>query len=89
MAEILKKDIVNGSVEPFRAKITDREGRLRCDGSRALSPEEIMNMDWLCDNVDGRIPAFEELLPGARELVRLLGIYRDDLSTQVKEEKQL
>ena len=47
-----------------------------------------MRMDWLCDNVDGTIPGFEELLPGAREMVRLLGLYRDDITT-VKEEKQL
>ena len=43
-------------------------------------------MDWLCDNVEGSIPRFEELLPMSHSLVRLLGVYRDDLPP-VKEEK--
>ena len=70
--------------------LDDGQGRvrLRCDGQSGLSPEAISKMDWLCDNVDGTIPAFDELLPGAREMVRLLGLYRDELPT-VKEEKQL
>ena len=34
-------------------------------------------MDWLCDNVIGTIPAFEELRPISQKLVRVLGVYRD------------
>ena len=58
------------------------------DGKTALSPEEIMRMDWLCDNVDGSIPGFDELLPRSQGLVRLLGLYRESLAPQ-KQEKQL
>ena len=36
-------------------------------------------MDWLCDCVDGSIPTFDELLPMARNLVRLQGVYRDQI----------
>ena len=36
-----------------------------------------MRMDWLCDNVEGSIPAFDDLLPQSRALVRLIGLYRD------------
>ena len=71
------------------SKIYDQDGVLRNKGLEGLSPETLMRMDWLCDNVDGRIPGFDELLPGSREMVRLLGLYRDDLSSPVKEEKQL
>ena len=53
-----------------------------------LSPAALMRMDWLCDNVNGSIPAFEELLPASREITRLLGLYRDRLRP-VTEEKQL
>ena len=88
LAELLKKDIVNGSLDPFCAEIRDRSGALRCDGITALTPEEIMSMDWLCENVDGEIPDFEDILPRSRDLVRLLGVYRDRLAPQ-KQEKQL
>ncbi len=86
---LLKRELADGKLDPFRSRICDQKGVLRCDGEQSLSPESLAGMDWLCENVDGQIPAFEEILPGARELVRLLGLYRDDLSTQVKEEKQL
>jgi hypothetical protein len=61
---------------------------VRNNGNRPLSPDEIMSMDWLCDNVDGCIPGYDQLMPQSRELVRLLGIYRDSIPPE-KEEKQL
>ena len=88
LALLLKRGLTDGTVDPFRTRIYDQNGVLRCSGEAGLSPEALAQMDWLCDNVDGGIPGYEELLPGAREMVRLLGIYRDDLTT-VKEEKQL
>ncbi len=45
-------------------------------------------MDWLCDNVDGELPPFDSLLPRSQGLVRLLGIYRNNLPPE-KEAKQL
>ena len=36
-------------------------------------------MDWLCDNVIGEIPEFEQILPEARDIVRMQGIYRDSI----------
>ena len=88
LALLLKQGLANGSLDPFRSRITDQAGVLRCTEAVGLSPEALMRVDWLCDNVDGEIPGYDELLPGAREMVRLLGLYRDDLTT-VKEEKQL
>ena len=38
--------------------------------------EEILNMDWLCDRVDGCLPAYEDVLPVAQPTVRRLGINR-------------
>ena len=36
-------------------------------------------MDWLCDNVEGSIPKFEEILPYSQKMVRELGVYRDTI----------
>ena len=89
LALLLKRGLERGELDPFRARVRDRDGVLRCDGETPLTPEAVSRMDWLCENVDGEIPGFETLLPGAREMVRLLGLYRDDLSSVIKEEKQL
>lgn len=86
LAGILKKGLRSGNVDPFHCAISDQAGELRNDGSRWLTPEEVLNMDWLCDNVEGRIPAFDELLPMSHSLVRQLGLYRDEIPP-AKEEK--
>ncbi len=77
LADILKRGVVSGAVDPFRRRIVSSDGRLVNDGSRTLSPEEILHIDWLCDRVRGSIPGFDELLPMSRPLVRLLGIHRE------------
>ena len=40
----------------------------------ALTPQEIIRMDYLADNVVGRIPSMDELNDVAKGLVSLQGI---------------
>ena len=44
-----------------------------------LTPEEIVSMDWFCDNVEGSIPPFDRLRPEYTETVRVLGLCREAL----------
>ena len=41
---------------------------------QTLSPEQIINMDWLAENISGSIPAYEELTPVGKETVNIVGI---------------
>ena len=34
-------------------------------------------LDWLAENVEGHIPAFDDLIEEAKPLVRLQGIYKE------------
>ncbi len=79
LGEILREGICNGTVSPFQGIIHDQNGVLRNSGRRPLSPEEILSMDWLCDNVDGSIPELERLRPEYEETIRTLGLYRQRL----------
>ena len=79
LGRILKAGICSGSLQPFRMRMYDQNGVLRNDGSRPFLPEEIISMDWFCDNVDGRIPDYEELRPEYAETMRILGLYRKKL----------
>ena len=77
LVDILKRGISSGLIMPFHRKITAQSGGAINDGTRWLSPDELLHMDWLCSCVEGSIPGFDELLPMAQSLVRLLGVYRD------------
>ncbi len=79
LADILRNGIIKGTISPFGTHITDQNGILRCETGEELSAEEIMNIDWLCDNVEGTIPQYEELIPQSKGLVQLLGLGRNTL----------
>lgn len=79
LAKILRQGVMDGSIDIFHRRIISQDGMIRNDGSQWFSPEEILHMDWLCENVDGAIPAYSEVLPMSQSIVRLLGIYRDQI----------
>ncbi|MBQ9761538.1 MAG: BMP family ABC transporter substrate-binding protein [Oscillospiraceae bacterium] len=82
LAELLQKGIRNGTIDPFYRQIIAQDGSLKNDGSRTFTPDEILHMDWLCQNVEGDIPRFDEILPISRAMVRELGIYKDQIPAE-------
>ena len=79
LAEILQKDMRTRSLNPFFRKVVAQDGTLKNDGSRRFTPEELLHMDYLVENVAGSIPTFDEILPDSQSIVRKLGIYRDSI----------
>ena len=77
LALLLKESIIRGTFDPFLRPIHDQTGARKSDGTHSFTPEELMRMDWLCSDVEGSIPSFEELLPQSRNLVKLLGTNRE------------
>ena len=87
LAQYLSNGIISSAIDPFLCPIKDQQGSVISDGTRQFTSEELVRMDWLCDNVDGTIPAFDDLLPQSRNLVRLLGIYRETIPPETKEQQ--
>ena len=79
LTNILKEGLKTGTIDPFFRKIIAQDGRVMNDGTHTLSPEELLHMDWLCENVDGEIPPFDTIAPFAQDMVRELGVYRDTI----------
>ena len=79
LAEAMMDRIRTGALLPFQRELTDRDGTVHNDGSHDLSSRELLTMDYLLDGVEGAIPAYEELLPMSRALVRELGLHPEDL----------
>ena len=87
LIQILQQGIREGTILPFQRTIRTQSGSMVNDGSRNLTMEEILKMDWLCDRVDGHLPTFDELLPVARPTVRRLGIGRDSIPPEEAKEQ--
>ena len=65
LVNMIKNGIKNRSIDPFARKILSQNGQIRNDGTKKLSPEEILRMDWLSENIIGCIPEFEVQLAGS------------------------
>ncbi len=78
LAEHLCRDLRGGWFDPFLCTIRDQSGLVRNNGSSGFSAEELIRMDWLCENVDGHIPALHELKPEAVETAKILAIHPED-----------
>ena len=48
---------------------------MRCQEKEALSPTDIVRMDWLADNVEGGIPEIEELTEEAAAMAEIQGLH--------------
>ena len=84
LANLLQKCMLEGKLDPFARKIIAQDGSLKNDGTQMFTPKELLKMDWLCENVIGEIPTFDKILPMSQNMVRELGIYRDQI-TDTKE----
>lgn len=74
LVNLLKQSIQEGHFHPFTGPLKDQNGEIRCAASEILTPEEIMTMDWLVDNVTGFIPTLDDLIDEAKPIVTLRGL---------------
>ena len=73
LINFLKDSIVNGHFQPFFGVLYSQDGVVQQSEDECMTPEQIVTMDWLADNVLGVIPTFEDLTEEAKELVLLQG----------------
>lgn len=57
---------------------------MQCEKGENLGADDIITMDWLADNVIGKIPELDELTEDAMELVGFQGIKVDEAGTEKK-----
>lgn len=74
LVDLLHERIRSGAFLPFVGPIADQEGVIRVEEDVALTPEEIIRMDYLAQNVVGRIPNIDELSDVAKALVSMQGV---------------
>lgn len=82
LADVLRQGLRTGTLDPFRRRIVAQDGTVKNDGQGTFTADQLLKMDWLCENVQGSIPEFHQILPVAQPIVRELGIYRDRIPAQ-------
>ena len=78
LVELLKQTISSGEFNPFSGILYSQDGVVQSDPARSLTPEEIVTMDWLAENVIGTIPKKEDLKEQARPVVLAQGVGEKD-----------
>ncbi len=74
LVDHIRTHIEGGIFKPFEGQLIAQDGSEKCSSQSQLTPADILTMDYLIDNVIGSFPKKEELRPGARDLVRMLGV---------------
>lgn len=59
---------------PFSGILYSQTGMIQGEPDKALSAKEIINMDWLADNVIGSIPSPVELEETAKPVINQQGL---------------
>ena len=85
LAKLLRQAMRQGLIDPFARRIVAQDGTVKNDGVHIFTPDELLHMDWLCENVEGFIPEFHEIQPFAQPMVRELGLHRESIP-RLKEE---
>ena len=78
LVELLKATICEDQFNPFSGVLYSQTGVVVDDPERSLMPEEIMEMDWLAENVVGTIPKKEELKDQAAPVVKQQGVVKKE-----------
>lgn len=74
LVELLKETIRRGEFNPFSGVLYSQERIVREDPEGSLSPEEIITMNWLAENVVGTIPKTWELNEQAKPVTMQQGV---------------
>lgn len=81
LIELLKKTICSGEFNPFAGTMYSQDGIVA--GSHdytTLTPEEIVKMDWLAENIIGSIPDVSELADKAIPVMSQQGLHNNENS---------
>ncbi|MFI3170436.1 MAG: BMP family ABC transporter substrate-binding protein, partial [Faecalibacterium sp.] len=75
LLSIMEAQLMQGNLQPFSGMLyaQGHTERKAADGI-AFSPEELIHMDWLLENVEGSIPHTRDLISSAHRLVAFQGL---------------
>ncbi|MCH5271874.1 MAG: BMP family ABC transporter substrate-binding protein [Lachnospiraceae bacterium] len=74
LVDLLRNDICSETLIPFSGELWAQDGTLMNGADQIITPQEIITMDWLMDNVVGNIPAISDLNEEAQAVAKMQGL---------------
>ncbi len=78
LIQSLRNSMQTYEIMPFDGVLMSQNGIVPSEHAHKLTAKEIVQMDWLADNVIGEIPKLSELIPEVRPLVYEDGVYKQE-----------
>ena len=84
LVDLLRETICRRDFDPFRGVLYAQGGVcVQPEEHEALTPEQIITMDWLAENVIGEIPPFDTLIDAAKPLVTIQGVGKAEKPSKI------
>ncbi len=87
-ADLLKDSIKQNLCVPFLTPLFNQKGEMIGGDQKSLSLEQIINMDYLVENVIGDIPKYEEMSPMGKATVDMAGVEKSQESAAEEKEDE-
>ena len=71
---LIRQQIIDNEFSPFQDVIYAQGGAVKNENGQRMTPDEVMRMNWLVENVVGEIPEMEDLREEAKSIVSLSGV---------------
>ena len=74
LVDILRTDIISGSMNPFDGELRSQNGLIRGADDAPLTSMDVITMDWLNENIIGEIPERDDLTEEGKATVKVSGV---------------
>ena len=78
LVKLFEKELKEARFRVFEGELKDQQGNIKVEEGKLIDPEHIITMDWLLDNVVGRLPQYDELTDNAKLKMALQGVVKEE-----------
>ena len=78
LVKLFEKELKEARFRVFEGELKDQHGNIKVEEGKLIDPEHIITMDWLLDNVVGRLPQYDELTDNAKLKMALQGVVKEE-----------
>lgn len=86
LVRLIRSSIQSGDFHPFDGVLKSQDGIIHGSESDSATPEEIITMDWLAENVIGQLPSYRQLSYEGKATVDVVGV--EKVAKQAEEEQE-